>query len=307
MPYVALPPVDREARLALARVRWASMLTDHPDLSAAISLQQKMIGVVDDLVTSLERGGVPRLSLPARYLATKLSAGMPGLAGEPVVLPVELLRPTLLRLCDTLADGGGGDATLRIRAAVTNGEIDVAALLTLAFRRHQGALRVAATRAGLGHDLLWLVADMAVSPFAHALLTTLYAQPQNALSSALDSWTHGYCPLCGSWPAFVEDRTASHRLRCSFCASAWERTAGSCLYCGEAGTAFETLTPDSSRPGRRIEGCQSCGGYAKLTATDRSLPFPLLPLADLESMDLDLAAMRSGLARPAVKQFSGRR
>jgi hypothetical protein len=36
------------------------------------------------------------------------------------------------------------------------------------------------------------------------------------------------------------------------------------------------------------------------------LPFPLLALADLESMDLDIAAMQRGFARPAIKQFTRR-
>jgi hypothetical protein len=35
-------------------------------------------------------------------------------------------------------------------------------------------------------------------------------------------------------------------------------------------------------------------------------PFPLLAIYDMETMDLDLAAMEHGYSRPALKEFSRR-
>ena len=307
MPYVALPTVNRASRRALAEARWNGMATAKPDLGTAISLQRKLIWRVDDLFGQFETGHLPRLSLPSKYLATKLRAGIPALTGEPIQLPVDALQPTFVDLCRSLAEGGGGEATLQIRAAAESGQIDVRALLTLALGREQGALRVAATRAGLGHDLLWLVADLCVSPFVHALLGSLFGDANAQLAAALDAWTHGYCPLCGSWPVFVERFGDARRLRCSLCAAAFELPDGRCLYCGEGGDAFAVDTPDASKPERPIETCQRCKGYAKVLGTAAPLPFPLLAIADLDSMDLDMAAMHAGFARPALKQFAGRR
>jgi FdhE protein len=306
MPYVALRPVDRATRRALADARWSDMAGAKPDLHSAISLQRKLIGLVDDLAASFDAGRPPRLSLPPRYLTTKLRSGIPALAGEPVQVPVETLQPTFVELCRALADGGGGEATLALRDAVEAGHLDTRAVLTRALRREQGALRVAATRAGLGHDLLWLVADLTVSPFAHALLASVFGSPVEPLAGTLNAWSRGYCPLCGSWPALAERLGTVRRLRCSLCASAWEVSDESCMYCSERGDAFAVLAPDPSKPDRAIDLCRTCKGYAKSVGTDASLPFPLVAIADLDSMDLDLIAVRAGFARPALRNFAAR-
>jgi len=309
MPYAQLAPAGRSVRLDLAERRWAAMLATRPDLGAAVALQRALIGLVIDLTATFE--GVvrlPKLTLPPRYVTTKLTSGIPALTGEPIQVPVDTLRPTLLGLVRALAEGGGGEATIAIRSAIDEGRVDIAALLTLALRREQGTLRAFATKAGLGHDLLWLVLDLAVGPFAHALLHALFDQtpPDSPLRAALDRWSHGYCPLCGSWPALVEDVSGIRRLRCSFCAAGWDLTSTGCLYCGETGSRFSVVTIDPSQPRRTIDACEACRGYAKSIETAASLPFPLLALADLESMDLDIAAMQRGLARPAIKQFTRR-
>jgi len=308
MPYAELPQVNRSARLALADSRWTAMLASRPELGPAVRLQQALVGRVLELAEALGDGRVPRLSLPPRYLTTKLAAGIPALTGEPVQLPVELLAPALTDLVRALAEGGGGEATRLIREAIEERRVDVGALLTLTLRREQATLRAFATKAGLGHDLLWLVCDLAAGPFAHGLLDSVFGQatPDSPLRQALDRWTRGYCPLCGSWPAFAEHRGTVRRLRCSFCASAWELPFGTCLYCGKDGETLATVVGNPERPGRAIETCGGCKGYSKLLDEDDSLPFPLLALADLDSMDLDILAMQRGCARPASKQFARR-
>jgi FdhE protein len=293
----------------MADACWATMLAARPELDAAIALQRHLIGHVLALTTVLEGGPLPRFSLPPRYLTAKLRSGIPAISAEPIPLPVEMLRPTLLRLCQALADGGGGDATRLMRDAVEAGRLDVPSLLTLTLRREQAAVRAAATRSGLGHDLLWLVADLTVSPFAHRLLDALFgAVPAGSpLADALDGWTRGYCPHCGSWPSLVEDHAGVQRLRCAFCAAAWERPTGSCLYCDAHDRTFTTLVPDQGKPGRRVEMCGTCRGYTKVVGSVESLPFPLVALVDLESMDLDLAAIHLGYARPTIKPVTARR
>lgn len=308
MPYVDLTRVDHASRQALADARWTAMLAARPELAPAISLQSKLIALVLDLTVALGGGRTPRLSLPPRYVTTKLRSGIPALTGEPVQVPVDLLSPTLSGLVAALADGGGGEATRLIRVAMDEGRVDPGAVLTLALRREQGALRTFATKVGLGHDLLWLVCDLAAGPYANALLPSVFGEADagSPLRDALDSWTRGYCPLCGSWPGYTEHRGDMRRLRCSFCAATWDLPFGQCLYCARTGDSLDTIVPHPDRPHRAIETCTGCKGYSKLVDEDASLPFPLLPLADLDSMDLDMLAMQRGFARPAIKPFARR-
>src|SRR5205814_7646083 len=130
----------------------------------------------------------------------------PALAGEPIPLPVPVLKPALGKLCDALAEAGAGDAASHIRSTLDETRIDAGSLLTASLQRDQTAIRTGATHRGLSPDVLWLVAELAVSPFAHALQECLLAPADAAspLTAALTAWSHGYCPMCGSWPALAE-------------------------------------------------------------------------------------------------------
>src|SRR5437773_155564 len=96
---------------------------------------------------------------------------------------------------------------------------------------NQEAIRQGAIHRGLAPDLVWLLAELAASPFAHALQTTLLTAPSES--------NHGYCAVCGSWPALAEFVDGHRTLRCSFCAAAWEMTDYCCIYCGETGENFK--------------------------------------------------------------------
>jgi FdhE protein len=304
MPYVAVPPTTRDQRLASARERWDAILAARPDLEPAVALQRRLLTLIVELAQTIDEGPLPRLSLPPRYLAAKLARGVPALAGEPIPLPVPALTGPLLRLCAELAAGGAGDAADRIRAAIEGGSMEAGSLLAASLARNQDAIRQGAVHRGLAPDLVWLVAELAVSPFAHALQRTLLS---NAADNAeLAAWDHGYCPSCGSWPALAEVVGGHRVLRCSFCAAAWELRRYACIYCGESGEPFVTAAPNEERKDRRVEVCSSCTGYLKTIDIAELSPFPLLAIADLETMDLDVAAMERGYARPRLKEFARR-
>lgn len=305
MPVVALAPATRESRLAAAAARWAAILVARPDLEPAVALQRRLIALTIDLAETVEHAGLPRVSLPAKYLAAKLARGVPVFAGEPLPLPVARLTPTFVRLCEELSKGGAGEAADHIRRAIQEGRIDAGSLLTASLARNQEAIRSGAAQLGLAPDLLWLVAELAVSPFAHALQRPLLAPAavDEALADALARWQHGYCPACGSWPALAEVVTDRRILRCSFCALAWQLTRSSCAYCDEQGERFTTAQA-ADRTDRYVEMCRACGSYLKTVDAEEPLPFPLIAIADLETMDLDVMAMEQGYARPILKHFS---
>ncbi len=224
-------------------------------------------------------------------------------------MPTPVLLPALLQLCDALAEGGAGEAATHIRQTIAEKQIDAGSLLTTSLQRDQGAIRTGAAHRGLSPDLVWLVAELAVSPFAHALQRMLFASPSASpeLQSALAGWSRGYCPACGSWPAVAEVVGGHRTLRCSFCSSAWEPTTYACIYCEEHGEPFVTAAPSEDRKDRRLEVCSTCGNYLKSVDMPELSPFPLLSISDIETTDLDVAAMEHGYTRPALRDFRTRR
>ena len=307
MPYVPVFPIDATELLASAERRWADIAAARPDLKPALDLQRSLITTVAGLMVAIERHRLPRLSLPPKYLAAKLSRGVPALASEPIPLPVATLTKPLLQLCDELRAGGAGEAADHVRTAIDGGGLEPGSLLAASLARDHNAIRQGAAHRGLAPDLVWLVAELAVSPFVHALQRSLFSPAADAVARAADEWEHGYCLACGSWPALAEVVGGRRVLRCSFCAAGWELNSYACIYCGESAEAFVTAAPDEERKDRRVEVCSACRAYLKTVDVSELSPFPLLAIADLETMDLDIAALERGYARPPLRNFESRR
>ncbi|MCC7416414.1 MAG: formate dehydrogenase accessory protein FdhE [Acidobacteria bacterium] len=301
MPHVPVADPGAAALAARADGRWAALEAARPDLAPALALQRRLLSIVIRLSSSMTPARLPRLSLPPRYVAAKLARGVPALAGEPIPVPGAALAPALDLLCRELADGGAGEAAAHIGEHIASGRLDAASLLTASVNRDQQAIREGAIRLGLAPDLVWLVGELAASPFVHALQRAILAGRD--LAAALDAWRHGCCPACGSWPAMAEVAAGYRTLRCSFCAAAWALDTYACIYCGDGGESFTTAAPDEARKDRRLELCRACGSYLKTADADGLSPFPLLAIADLETLDLDVAAMEHGYARPALRLF----
>jgi FdhE protein len=306
MPYVPVTARDGAELLASAEHRWEAIATSRADLAPAVDLQRSLIGIVVRLTAAVERQGLPQLSLLPEQVASKLARGVPALASEPIPLPVGTLTVPLLELCSELGRGGAGDAAAHVRSAIESGAIAPGSLLAASLARDQHAIRQGALHRGLAPDLVWLVAELAVSPVAHLLEESLLAAPSDRVAQAIDNWGHGYCPACGSWPALAEVVDGRRVLRCSFCAAGWELRSYACIYCGEDGERFVTAAPDEERKDRRVEVCSACGGYLKTIDVGELSPFPLLAIADLETMELDVAAMARGYGRPPLRTFGNR-
>jgi len=303
-PYVPVLGGNPPSLLETAERRWAAIRGIKPDLAPALDLQRELLTLVIGLSGTLDRAPLPRLSLPPKYLAAKLSRGVPAFSAEPIPLPISAMTPVLLKLCDALSTGGAGDASSHIRDSISGGHLDAGSLLAASLARDQAVIRTGAAHRGLAADLVWLVGELAVSPFAHRLQQTLFEHATDEkLQAALREWDHGYCPACGSWPAVAEVVGGHRTLRCSFCSSGWERTRYACIYCNEVGAKFVTAAPNEERKDRRLEVCSNCGGYLKTVDLPELSPFPLLSISDIETTDLDLAAMEHGYARPPLKEF----
>jgi FdhE protein len=205
-----------------------------------------------------------------------------------------------------------------------NGHIDSPSLLMASLQRNQRAIRERALHEGLAPDLLWLVAELAAGPVAYLVQRQVMAAvAAHGADVDLEQWDRGYCPACGSWPAFVEllsgpgqpfgdehigelatwDTRGTEWLRCSFCGARWRLRSACCIYCGERGEAFMSAAADLQRP-RRVQLCGTCRCYLKRIDVAEATPFELLPVEDLATNDLDVAAMERGYGRPSLREFT---
>jgi FdhE protein len=156
-------------------------------------------------------------------------------------------------------------------------------------------LREAAADLGVDADALQAVAALVPVPFLHAC-NRRWQQSVN------ESWTEGYCPVCGAWPAFAEVRgiERGRYLRCGRCGGNWQAQCLNCSYCGMTDhKELVSLVPEKSASNAVIEACKRCLGYLKIfTTLQGSAPIKVM-VDDLASVDLDIAALELGYRRPA--------
>jgi FdhE protein len=130
-------------------------------------------------------------------------------------------------------------------------------------------------------------------PFLHACARSVDAAPT--------SWGEGYCPCCGAWPVFAEtcgiERT--RYLRCGRCAIAWEAGCLHCPYCAATDHAALGSLRIEDDPRSTIEVCDHCKGYLKVFQTLAPVKAAEVLLADIGTVELDLAAAEYGYRRPA--------
>ena len=296
---------DPEALVRRAETRWADIAAARPDLVPAIAVQRPMVIRTIRVVARL-RLEPPAVRLTRQRAADKLEAGEPLIRGEAATLPVALLAPLVLEACDDLAAGGAGDVARRVRGCIDAGRVDVGSLLAASFDRNQHAIRVKALHEGIAPDVLWLAAELAAGPAAHVAARTLLGDGTgDGLAAGREGWRHGYCPACGSWPAFAEAGGGDGRLRCSFCGLDWPARPERCTYCRsvDPGPAWVKASPGAVD---RAAACSGCGGYLKwLEPAAPPTPFELLPVEDLASSPVDALAAGRGFGRPPLPDLGG--
>ena len=161
-------------------------------------------------------------------------------------------------------------------------------------------LREAAVELDVDADALQAVALLIPVPF-------LQACNRRWASSVAESWTEGYCPVCGAWPAFAEVRgiERSRYLRCGRCGGGWQAQCLSCSYCGMTDhEELVSLVPEKSGSNAAIDACKRCLGYVKTFTTLQGSPPANVMVDDLASVDLDIAALEQGYRRPEGAGYS---
>ena len=117
-------------------------------------------------------------------------------------------------------------------------------------------------------------------------------------------WAHGYCPICGGWPALAEMRglDGARHLRCGCCGGDWRTEWLRCPFCREGDhEKLGSLMFTDKLERETIEVCDRCRGYVKTMTTHSAIRPEHVVLQDLATLVLDIAALERGYRRPAAK------
>jgi FdhE protein len=166
----------------------------------------------------------------------------------------------------------------------------------------QDGKRLCAIAADLGVDADALQAVALLVP-----VPLLQACNRRWASSIAKSWTEGYCPVCGAWPAFAEVRgiERGRYLRCGRCGGEWQAQRLFCSYCGiRDHKELVSLVPQKNGLNAVIDACKRCLGYVKTLTTLQGSPPARVIVDDLASVDLDIAALEQGYRRPEGTGYS---
>jgi len=115
------------------------------------------------------------------------------------------------------------------------------------------------------------------------------------------SWGAGCCPVCGAWPALAEARGLERTrvLRCGRCGAGWSLPWQLCPFCAnDRHDTLGYLYDEEHGESRRVFTCQRCHGFLKTLSTLAAIEPPLVPVEDLATLTLDLAALDRGCQRP---------
>ena len=217
--------------------------------------------------------------------------GVPQLADAAIAVDLRRAAAWMRRLADRAATENGPAATLRARP-LSDGPL----LALLGASMAEDRVRLDA----LGRELeaepgaLAAVAALAVMPLLHACRRALAEQVPA-------DWTHGYCPVCGAWPTLAEARGVerSRHHGCARCGASWFAGWLRCPYCGTSDhQRVGALVGEEPGARDRVETCEVCRGYVKTLTVLLPIEADRIALADLDSLDLDLAALLHGYRRP---------
>jgi FdhE protein len=260
----AVPCLTEEARSALREQAAAT-----PDWAPWLRLLETALGAADHEAWR---------SADIRFAAAR-PADAPLLEGARVFIDVDAARVLARALA---ADAGHPDTS-----------VDGIALVTAGLDQQEERLRQAAGP-GIDTGAIAALAQFAVRPL-------LLEAARRAHAAVPADWGQGYCPVCGEWPALVEQRGLERQriLRCGRCAAGWHRDVLRCPFCDERDHRRQgSLVPDEGGELVRIETCHSCRGYLKSVTTLRAKPPWALALDDLRTLHLELGALERGFQRP---------
>jgi FdhE protein len=222
---------------------------------------------------------------------------VPLLAGTTLTLEAGLVRRLFERLIRTASRVG----TLKMSSlkAALYADLEWAPLFAASLCQDSDRINEIAAVSGADAEALQAVIALLPVPFLHAC-------NRRWASSISASWVEGYCPVCGSLPAFAEVRGIERNryFRCGRCGGEWHARALYCPYCAMSDhDELVGLVPEKAGSNAVIDACQRCLGYVKTFTRLQGCSPAAVMLEDLASVDLDVAAIEHGFARPPGPGF----
>jgi FdhE protein len=217
---------------------------------------------------------------------------IPLLAGVTVVVERSLVRRLLAQLIQT-AQRSGTSKMATLKPAL-HAELNDLTLFEASLRQDSERLSEIAAVIGADPEALQAVGSLLPVPL-------LQACNRHWARSIAKSWTEGYCPVCGAWPALAEVRgiERSRYFRCGRCGNEWQSSPLSCPYCSTTNhEELVSLVPEKSGTNSVIEACKRCLGYVKTFTKLQGSPPDKILLDDLATVELDVAALDQGYKRP---------
>ncbi len=250
--------------LSRARPEWAAWLR-LLDVTLAAAEDPAWDAVAASATLSLERS-------PAAPLLTDAEIPVPG----------------------ALADAWVG--RLLATADIDLGRFASLALLEGAIEQDAASVERVAARAGVDPNALTPVIQLATMPLLQAIA-------RRYGTVAASGWAQEYCPVCGAWPALAEQHglDRERHLRCGRCGGDWRSVSLRCAFCGTTDhDVLGSLVPEGEGESRRVETCGNCQGYLKVRTVLRPGAGMEIPLGDLATVELDLAAVERDFGRPVA-------
>jgi FdhE protein len=222
---------------------------------------------------------------------------VPLLAGATISLHSTPVRRFFTRLIRTASNAGTpGLSTLK---AVLDADLKLAPLFEAALCQDDPRIQEMAAVPGADTAALHAVIALLPVPF-------LQACNRRWASSVFPGWVEGYCPVCGSWPAFAEVRGIERNryYRCARCGVEWLARALNCAFCATSDhNELAVLVPEQDSS-NTIEACHACLGYVKTYTRLQGCAPGAAMLEDLAGVDLDVAACEYGFARPSTPGYN---
>lgn len=247
------------------------------------------LAVVEELVREADAPQWDR-SVPAPIQTEGMT--VPLLAGASLAIDTGGVHRLLDRSLRRAAVSGAENMSTLRRAL--GSDLDPAALFAASLDQDTGHVTQVAATIGADAEALQAVVALWCVPFLQAC----NRQWRRLVS---ESWVQGYCPVCGAWPALAEVRgiERSRYFRCGRCGSEWYARALVCAFCGLSDhEQLTSLVPARSDVPAAIDTCNSCRGYVKAFTRLQGCPPSAVMVEDLASVDLDMAALECGYARP---------
>jgi FdhE protein len=251
--------------------------------------------VVEDI---LREAGGPAWDAAIPADAHAQGIAVPLLAGATIALRASSVRRLLERLI-RIASSVGMLEISTLKAAL-HADMEMAPLFTASLCQDSDGIKEVAAISGADAAALHAIIALLPVPF-------LDACNRRWASSISTGWVEGYCPVCGSWPAFAEVRGIERNryFRCGRCGGEWHARALHCPYCAMSDhNELIVLVPEQGRSNAVIEACQRCLGYFKTFTRLQGCPPGAVMLEDLASVDLDVAAFGHGFAKPSGPGYS---